>query len=105
MLGAKHIVQCLKAREEVRAILTQMEGVATALIYLAYYEVQGKSKCELLKCLICSVFKFFFFFTYVYYAWIYINPSAWLSVYVSYISCIYFSISNSEDPPKAAERE
>jgi hypothetical protein len=103
VLGAKHIVQCLKAREEVRAILTQMEGVATALINLAYYEVQGKSKCELWKCLICSVIKYFF--TYVYHAWIYINPSAWLIVYVSYISCINFSISNSEDPPKAAERE
>lgn len=59
MLGAKHIVQCLKATEEVRAILTQMEGVATALINLAYYEVQGKSKCELQKWLICSVIKYF----------------------------------------------
>lgn len=53
MLGAQHIVQCLKAREEVRDILTQMEGVATALITLAYYEVEGKSKCKLLKCLTC----------------------------------------------------
>jgi hypothetical protein len=53
VLGAKHIVQCLKAREEVRTILTQMEGVATALINLAYYEVQGKSKCELLFWIQC----------------------------------------------------
>jgi hypothetical protein len=67
VLGAKHIVQCLKAREEVRAILTQMEGVATALINLAYYEVQGKSKCELLKCLICSVNKSFLLHMYVMY--------------------------------------
>ncbi|KDR18216.1 Serine-protein kinase ATM [Zootermopsis nevadensis] len=44
VLGARNIVQCLNACDEVRAILTQMEGVATALIKLAYCEVEGKSK-------------------------------------------------------------
>jgi hypothetical protein len=34
-----------------------MEGVATALINLAYYEVENKSKCKLLKCLIWLMIK------------------------------------------------
>jgi hypothetical protein len=52
VLGAQHLIQTLKTRKKVKDILTQMEIVATALISLAYHEVQEKSKCKLLKCLI-----------------------------------------------------
>jgi hypothetical protein len=51
VLGAQHIIQTLKTHENVKDILTQMELVATALISLAYHEVQEKSKCKLLTCL------------------------------------------------------
>lgn len=49
-MGAQHIIQTLKTHKKVKDILTQLEVVATALISLAYHEVQGKSACKLLKC-------------------------------------------------------
>ena len=52
VLGAQHLIQTLKTHKKVKDILTQMEVVATALISLAYHEVQEKSKRKLLKCLI-----------------------------------------------------
>lgn len=57
MLGAQHLIQTLKTHKKVKDILTQMEVVATALISLAYHEVQVKSKRKLLKCLISLVIK------------------------------------------------
>jgi len=50
--GAQHLIQTLKKHKKVKDILTQMEIVATALISLAYHEVQEKVKRKLLKCLI-----------------------------------------------------
>jgi len=52
VLGAQHLIQTLKKHKKVKDILTQMEVVATALISLAYHEVQEKGKRKLLKCLI-----------------------------------------------------
>lgn len=52
MLGAQHLIQTLKTHKKVKDILTQMEVVATALMSLAYHEVQAKGKRKLLKCLI-----------------------------------------------------
>jgi len=52
VLGAQHLIRTLKTHKKVKDILTQMEVVATALISLAYHEVQEKVKRKLLKYLI-----------------------------------------------------
>jgi hypothetical protein len=52
VLGAQRLIKTLKTHKNVKDVLTQMEVVLTALISLAYHEVQEKSKRKLLKCVI-----------------------------------------------------
>ncbi|XP_069700137.1 serine-protein kinase ATM isoform X2 [Periplaneta americana] len=46
VLGAQHILQCLKSNEKCKEVLVQMEVVATALISLAYatYDTESRAK-------------------------------------------------------------